>query len=136
MNASGEPTAVVCAVIERGAAILSAQRGPAQSNAGLWEFPGGKVQAGESPREALMREIMEELGVEITIVADMPEVRHSYPWMAIALIPFICSIREGEPRPREHAALRWVSLPEAGTLAWSAADIAVLDNYRKIKLRK
>ncbi len=83
-----------------------------------------------------MREIMEELGVEITIVADMPEVRHSYPWMAIALIPFICSIREGEPRPREHAALRWVSLPEAGTLAWSAADIAVLDNYRKIKLRK
>ncbi len=136
MNASGEPTAVVCAVIEQGAAILSAQRGPAQSNAGLWEFPGGKVQAGESPREALMREIMEELGVEITIVADMPEVRHSYPWMAIALIPFICSIREGKPRPREHAALRWVSLPEAGTLAWSAADIAVLDNYRKIKLRK
>jgi 8-oxo-dGTP diphosphatase len=133
MNAPGEPTAVVCAIIERGAAILSALRGPAQSNAGLWEFPGGKVQAGESTREALMRELMEELGIEVTIVGEMPEVRHSYPWLAIALTPFICTIREGEPRPCEHAALQWVSLPEAGKLPWSAADISVLENYRKIK---
>ncbi|MGA3051841.1 MAG: (deoxy)nucleoside triphosphate pyrophosphohydrolase [Chitinispirillaceae bacterium] len=131
--ACGKPVVVVCAIIERGDTFLAALRGRGQSNAGLWEFPGGKVQAEETPPMALRRELREELGMEAAVVRALPEVHHTYPWMVIDLVPFICTIRKGEPQPHEHAAVRWVSMSEARTLHWSPADIPVLQSYCTIR---
>ena len=133
MNVAGTPVVVVCAIIERGDRFLAALRGPLQSNTGLWEFPGGKVKVGETSRAALMRELREELGIEAAIVRSLSKVHHAYPWMVIELVPFICTIREGEPHSHEHAAVRWVTADEARTLSWSAADIPIMENYCAMK---
>ena len=125
---------VVCAVIEQGPAILAALRGPDQSNAGLWEFPGGKVRQGETTEAALLRELQEELMLnEVSILTPLTPCRHAYPWITIELIPFLCVLTKGEPCPREHAAIRWVRLDEAATLAWAPADLPVLAEYGRLK---
>ena len=78
-----EEIPVVCAIIEEKGMILAAQRGINQSNAGLWEFPGGKVHSGETAEQALKREIREELTVEINIVKQLEAVSYRYPWIFI-----------------------------------------------------
>ncbi|MBN1130247.1 MAG: (deoxy)nucleoside triphosphate pyrophosphohydrolase [Chitinispirillaceae bacterium] len=120
---------VVCAVIERNGLILACRRAAGRTNAGFWEFPGGKVKNGETPQEALAREIREELGIGIGVETPLSPVVHPYPWITIELIPFICSLENGEPHPREHAELRWIDRKEAQTLAWAAADVAVAKGY-------
>jgi 8-oxo-dGTP diphosphatase len=122
------PVTVVCAILERGGTILAAQRGPGQSNAGLWEFPGGKVHPGESPECALRREILEELGIEVSIIRPLAPVLYSYPWITIDLLPFVCTA-SAEPVPREHSSLKWVLPEEARLLKWSPADVPALENY-------
>lgn len=120
---------VVCAIIERDGRFLAAKRAPAQSNGLLWEFPGGKVGDGESARDALVRELREELGITVKVLSPLTPSTHAYPWITIELIPFICTISDGEPRPHEHAEIRWVTGDEAGRLTWAAADVAVLEEY-------
>ena len=120
---------VVCAVIMRGTAVLAACRQEGKTNGGLWEFPGGKVRAGETLEDALRREIQEELGVDIAIREALPPVRWKYPWIAIELFPFVCSIAEvAEPRALDHAAVRFVSRGEAARLQWSPADRMIVGN--------
>ena len=131
MTAAAVP--VVCAIIERAGRILAAQRAAHESNALLWEFPGGKVKKGEAARTALARELKEELGIEVSICsAGVPHI-HTYPTIIIELIPFVCSLAKGEPRPHEHAAIRWISMHEAKELSWAPADIPVLEDYLKGK---
>jgi 8-oxo-dGTP diphosphatase len=120
---------VVCAIIERGPKFLAARRAPGQSNAGLWEFPGGKVHAEETPSDALVRELREELGFDVKPAASLSSNRHSYPWISIELIPFVCTIVNGEPEPREHAEIRWVDEKEALELEWAEADKPILREY-------
>jgi 8-oxo-dGTP diphosphatase len=120
---------VVCAIIERGGRFLAAKRAPGQSNALLWEFPGGKVKDGEAAENALEREVQEELGVAVILKKRLRSSAHSYPWVSINLVPFICGIASGEPLAHEHAEIRWVDRKEALRLEWAAADIPVLEEY-------
>jgi 8-oxo-dGTP diphosphatase len=123
------PLCVVCAIIENQDRVLVAQRPAGKAQPLKWEFPGGKVEAGEAPEAALRREIREELGVELTIGEALPPAVWDYESFAIELVPFRCAVLHGEPTPHEHAALRWVRRGELGELDWAPADLPVLADY-------
>ncbi len=120
---------VVAAVIEDAhGRVLVAQR-PAHKHLALkWEFPGGKIDAGESPEAALARELREELGVTIEVLHGLPRFTHDYGDVSIAMIPFVCRLAPGSaaPHPHEHIALRWVSPAELATLDLAAADLPIV----------
>lgn len=126
------PIPVVCAVIEDGAGcVLIAQR-PAHKHIGLkWEFAGGKVESGEQPAAALVREIREELGCEIVVGRDLPRFRFDYGTVLIEMIPFVCSLAptSGPPRPIEHVAIQWVKPTELRQMDLAPADWPVVDSY-------
>ncbi len=129
MSASPPPPVdVVCAVIQRDGLILLAQRPPGKTLAGLWEFPGGKVDLGEQPEEALHRELMEELGCRVTIIRAGPPVLHEYSWGFIRLFPFLCDLAEGsaEPFAHEHSSLVWVFQKKLLRPDLAPADIPVV----------
>ena len=118
---------VVCAVIQRtDGRVLAAQRPPGKAQAGRWEFPGGKIEAGETAATALIREIREELGCDLRVGAPLTPVDHPYPGGVIRLHPFLAEIIAGQPEPHEHTALRWVDSHTAATLEWAPADLPVL----------
>ena len=123
------PIPVVAAVIEdRAGLVLVAQR-PAHKHLALkWEFPGGKIEANESPETALARELREELGIEIENLRALPRFIHDYGTVVIAMIPFVCRLAPGSaaPHPHEHVALRWVSHAEFATLDLAAADLPIV----------
>ncbi|GAB4268413.1 MAG: hypothetical protein Kow0092_22200 [Deferrisomatales bacterium] len=116
------PVPVVAAVIrdDRGRVLL-ARRLPGGPHGGRWEFPGGKVEPGESRTEALGREIREELGVEVRVGKEVARVEHRYPHLVVELIAYRCRIARGEPRAIQCAEWAWVEparlldypLPEA-----------------------
>jgi 8-oxo-dGTP diphosphatase len=121
---------VVCALIERDGRVLAAQRPPQKLLPFKWEFPGGKLEAGESPEAALVREIREELHLDIVVGAPLPPSAHDYGTFSITLAPFLATIpATAEPRPLEHAAVRWCTARELRDLDWAAADVPVLDHY-------
>lgn len=115
---------VVCAVIGREGLVLVAQRPPHKLMPLKWEFPGGKVEPGEDPAAAIVREIREELGCAIRIIRALPPFTHDYRTVVIEMIPFVCELVPGspEPHPHEHVAVDWV--PVAGLHAY---DLAAAD---------
>ena len=124
-------TRVVGAVILRGGMVLCAQRSLQSSLPGLWEFPGGKVEAGESAREALGREIREELLVDV-LVGDLVETTvHEYPFGEVTLTTFYCELRSGEVTLTEHEAVRWLPPSELHSLDWAPADIPAVQTIMK-----
>ncbi|WP_281279052.1 (deoxy)nucleoside triphosphate pyrophosphohydrolase [Chlorobaculum thiosulfatiphilum] len=122
---------VVCAIIERDGRFLIARRSAGRHLARKWEFPGGKVEVGESEAEALDRELMEELGVRVEIVERLTPVEHSYSDRSLRLIAFRCRIVSGEPDSGEHEELRWIEIGEAGDFDFPEADLPVLAEYRQ-----
>ena len=126
---------VVCAIIEQDVLVLCALRSEHMSLPGKWEFPGGKLEVNELPEEALIREIKEELNVEIRIVESLPIAEHAYvPEKIIQLIPYRCVIVRNEtPSATEHAELRWVKKDELLQLDWAAADVPIVLNYIQTK---
>lgn len=124
-----EPLQVVCALLERDGRVLAARRPGAKSQGGKWEFPGGKLHAGELPRDALVREIAEELRVVIRVGDALAPSTHDYGGFAITLIPFRCTIASGEPDPVEHEALAWCTPDELAALDWAAADMPIVASY-------
>jgi 8-oxo-dGTP diphosphatase len=111
--------------------VLVAQR-PAHKHLGLkWEFAGGKVEAGEEPAAALIREIREELGCTIVIVRPLRTFTHDYGAVTIEMIPFVCRLAPGSaaPHPHEHVAVRWVAPAELTALDLAAADLPVVADY-------
>lgn len=131
---SPPPVPVVCAIIRRNAHILLAQRPPDKKLGGLWEFPGGKVEPGESPETALHRELQEELGCTVRITQALAPFVHAYDWGGIELIPFICELEASspEPHPHEHTALAWVEPAQLQTYDLAPADVPLLTSLVKI----
>ncbi|MGB3375936.1 MAG: (deoxy)nucleoside triphosphate pyrophosphohydrolase [Microbacterium sp.] len=117
------PIEVVGAVIVDGVRILAAQRGPGKALAGFWEFPGGKVEPGETPAAALAREIEEELGCQIDVGQHVATTTHEYEFGTIRLATYYSTLKAGVPSASEHAELRWVELNNLKSLAWAPADI-------------
>jgi 8-oxo-dGTP diphosphatase len=113
---------VTCAIIIKNDTLLACQRGPHSSHPYEWEFPGGKVENDETPEECIKREIWEELRVEIEILNPLEPIEYEYPGEAIRLIPFLCSITEGNPTPVEHHTIRWQRITMFSDLKWSDAD--------------
>lgn len=123
------PVPVVAGVItdERGLILLA--RRPAHKQLGLkWEFPGGKVEPGETAAAALGRELREELGIEITGIEPLPRFHHDYGFAVIDMIPLRCRLAPGSPapRPHEHAGLAWVELAELDGYDLAPADLPVV----------
>lgn len=122
------PVPVVCAIIVRADLILLAQRPPDKKLGGLWEFPGGKVEPGESAEAALHRELREELGCTVRITQTLAPFVHAYSWGSIELIPFLCELTAGspEPHPHEHTALVWVGRSQLSAYDLAPADVPLL----------
>lgn len=121
--------AVACALIERDGKVLAARRPLAKAQGGKWEFPGGKLHEGELARDALVREIAEELRVAINVGDALAPSTHDYGAFAITLHPFRCSIAAGAPNPVEHEAIAWLEPGELAGLDWAAADVPVVASY-------
>lgn len=114
------------AIIVDGARILAARRGPGKALAGLWEFPGGKVEHGESHAEALTREIEEELGCRIKVGEHVTTTTHGYEFGVIELATYYATLTSGTPTPSEHAELRWVHSSDLRSLDWAPADLPAI----------
>lgn len=128
-----ETILVAAGVIFSGGKVLVTQRKAGTHLAGAWEFPGGKVEPGEDPRDALTRELREEIGVEAEAGEILDVSFHSYPERAVLLLFFETTLREGspEPQPLDIAALRWASAVELHEDDFPPADLSVL---RKVKV--
>ena len=116
---------VVSAVIEDAGRLLVTRRQPGVHLAGFWEFPGGKVDPGETQPEALEREILEELGVEIEIGDAVFDIAHAYPDRTVRLFFYRCAIR-GTPRPLVGQEMRWVTREELAGLDFPPADAELI----------
>ena len=118
---------VVGAVIREGERVLMAQRPEGKAQAGLWEFPGGKIEPGETPEEALARECREELALEIENPTVLRSVVHRYPEKTVRLLLVECSIRPGSvPVPQEGQSVAWVRPSDLDRLPVCPADRELL----------
>jgi len=120
---------VACALIERDGLVLAAQRSASMNLPLKWEFPGGKLEAGESAEECLRRELVEEMGVIITVGRPLPLHTHSYDTFTVTLYPFVCSMGSEHITLHEHAAMVWLPPHELHILDWAEADWPVLEAY-------
>jgi 8-oxo-dGTP diphosphatase len=122
---------VACALIVREGLVLCTQRGPGMSLPFQWEFPGGKVEAGETAEACIVREISEELSLGVRVVERGPSVFHPFrEGEVLELIPFVCEWVGGEMRLSEHVAARWCGVGELGELDWAEADLGVVAWWR------
>jgi 8-oxo-dGTP diphosphatase len=121
---------VTCAIIVDGdGKVLVAQRSASMKLPLKMEFPGGKVEPGETPEAGLLREIKEELNLDVEIIAGMPATVHAYPDISIKLMPYVCRITGGSISLKEHAAYVWLVPGELIEQDWAEADIPVLHHY-------
>jgi mutator protein MutT len=121
---------VSAALIFHDGKILITQRHADAHLGGLWEFPGGKREPDETFEQCLVREIREELGLEISAGELFEEVVHAYPEKSVRLKFFICKILSGKPRPLDCAAVKWVTKTELATFDFPAADARLLEKLR------
>jgi 8-oxo-dGTP diphosphatase len=120
---------VACAIIEQNGTVLAAQRSAAMTLPLKWEFPGGKIEGGESPEECLHRELMEELGITVATGTALSPATHSYPDFTVTLYPFTCRLIQGHITMHEHHALQWIEPYRMRELDWAAADLPVIGEY-------
>lgn len=118
---------VVGAVIVHEGEVLCAQRGPAGSLAGMWEFPGGKIEPREGARDALIREIDEELRCDIAVGDELTTTVHEYEFAVVELTTFWCELVAGEPVLTEHAEVQWLSASKLQSVRWAPADIPAVE---------
>lgn len=107
--------------------VLCVQRGPDGALPGLWEFPGGKVETGETRQQALAREIHEELRCEVTVGGEVTTTRHEYEFGIVHLTTFYCELLEGTPELVEHSQLVWSDPEYLRDLEWAPADIPAVE---------
>lgn len=121
---------VVAAIIEQDSKIFATQRGYGDYKDG-WEFPGGKIEPGETPEQALVREIHEELDMTIDVIRLVIHVSYDYPQFHLEMDCYLCSIAEGTPHLLEHEAAKWLDSNDIDSVGWLPADIQVIDAIRK-----
>lgn len=120
--------AVIKAINENGEPIIFAtQRGYGDFKDG-WEFPGGKIEEGETPQEALKREIMEELDTEISVGESINTVEYDYPTFHLSMDCFWCEVVKGDLVLKEHEAAKWVTKEQLNSVEWLPADIKLVEN--------
>lgn len=129
MNSSSVKHLVACALIEKEGRILLAQRKEGMKLGLKWEFPGGKLEEGESVEECIVREIKEELNLDIAVLYRMKENYHSYEYAGIHLFPCVCVVTGGELLLRDHAEVRWIIPEEIFNYDLAEADIPVARAY-------
>jgi 8-oxo-dGTP diphosphatase len=122
---------VVAALIVRDDKYLICRRAAHKSNGGLWEFPGGKIEAGESRKQARIRECAEELAVQQQVGGLLLQTQHSYPHTEISLSLYACTVAIGEPQALKHQEIRWVSLTEMPAFEFSPADRYFVEQLQK-----
>ena len=125
---------VAAALVDADGRVLIAQRPEGKSMAGLWEFPGGKIEADESPDDALIRELREELGIAVkqACLAPFTFASHSYPNFHLLMPLYVCRRWEGMPEPRHHAALKWVRPKDMKDYPMPAADLPLIPMLRDL----
>ncbi len=120
---------VVAAIIQRDRAYFATQRGYGEFE-GMWEFPGGKIEPGESREVALRREIKEELGVDIVIENLLCTTEYDYPSFHLTMHCYLCSVTSGEIELREHKSARWLTAETLDSVEWLPADKEVIENIK------
>ena len=126
---------VVGAIIVKNGKILCAQRGYDKSLPELWEFPGGKIEIGESPSQALKREIREELLLELANdIEEFMFTSYEYDFGIVNLTTFICHIQNGEPTLTEHIEIKWLNKSELDQIEWAPADIPTVYRLKKTEI--
>jgi len=120
------------ALVDRDGRVLLAQRPEGRAMAGLWEFPGGKLEPGESPEAALIRELREELGIDTwaSCLAPLSFASHAYDEFHLLMPLFVCRKWEGTPQAHEHAALKWVGGRDLSRYPMPPADLPLLPVLR------
>lgn len=114
--------------------VLCAQRGPGRALEGKWEFPGGKIEPGESGAEALIREINEELKCSIHVGDHVETTTYEYDFGTIQLATYLAVIRAGHPTLTEHSHLNWIPVAYLGEYDWAPADIPAVSRLSSINL--
>ena len=121
---------VVAAIIIHENKIFATQRGYGEFKDG-WEFPGGKIEPGETPQEALVREIKEELDIEIEVKDFLETVEYDYPEFHLSMDCFFCSIKSGELVLKEHEAAKWLTVETLDSVDWLPADQGLVEGIRE-----
>ena len=121
---------VVAAIIRREGCLFATQRGYGEWK-DWWEFPGGKIEAGETPEEALRREIREELSTEISVDEFFCTVDYDYPDFHLTMHCYLCSLLTDTFHLNEHEAARWLSRDELDTVQWLPADESIIERLKK-----
>lgn len=122
---------VVAAVIFKGGKYLATQRGYGDFK-GKWEFPGGKIEPGESPEDALRREIREELSMQIKVGPLICTTEYDYPTFHLRMHCYLCTISKGKPTLLEHMEMKWLRLEDLDNPDWLPADIEVVNAIKNI----
>lgn len=120
---------VVAAIIIDGEKIFATQRGYGEFKDG-WEFPGGKMEQGETPKQALQREIREELTIEIEVGELFDTIEYDYPSFHLTLHCFFCTIRSGEVVLKEHESAKWLTKESLDSVDWLPADVGLIEKLK------
>ena len=122
---------VTCAIILHDGKVFAARRGAAGNQPYRWEFPGGKIEPGETPAQCLLRELDEELQMKARILEQLPSFFHTYPGFSIELIPMVCSLEHTQHQASEHSLTGWFSPEALRDLHWADADVQLMEYVLK-----
>lgn len=122
---------VSAGIVFRAGKLLITQRYSHAHLGGLWEFPGGKREPGETFEQCLVRELREELGITVAVGDLFETLTHAYPEKTVTLNFFLCKVVAGEPQPLECAAVQWVTAGELAQYEFPAADVTLLEKLRQ-----
>lgn len=130
MNTERKIIRVVAAIIRDGDKIFATRRGHGEFKGG-WEFPGGKIEDGETPEAALIREVREELDTEIKVGELVETVEYDYPAFHLSMDCFWAEVVSGELVLKEHEAAKWLTKDELGSVEWLPADVGLIEKMRE-----
>ena len=120
---------VAAAIIQKEDRIFATRKGYGKFK-GMWEFPGGKIEAGETPEEALIREIREELDSEILVGKCFAEVNYDYPEFHLHMRCYLCTVKSGDLKLLEHSEAKWLAREELDLVEWMPADLEIIERLK------